>query len=48
MTPENGGYELEEGDDVKGTGLCAWRFAVEEEIEEFEADGVALDVQSVF
>lgn len=29
MTPENGGYELEEGDDVKGPGLCTWWFTVE-------------------
>lgn len=44
MTPENGGYELEEGDDIKGSGLCTWWLAVEQEIEEFEADGMTLDI----
>lgn len=29
MTPQNGGYELEKGDDIKGSGLCTWWFAVE-------------------
>jgi len=42
--PENGGDELEKCDDVKGSGLRARGFAVEEEIEEFEAYGVALDI----
>lgn len=44
MFPENSGDELEEGDNVEGTGLGARGFAVEEEIEEFEAYGVTLDV----
>lgn len=44
MAPEGCGYELQEGDYVEGTGLGAGGFAVEEEIEEFEAYGVALDV----
>ena len=44
MFPEDGGDELEEGDDVEGTGLGARGFAVEEEVEELEANGVALDV----
>lgn len=38
--------EVEEGDDGQGTELCAWGFAVEEEVEEFEADGMALEVES--
>lgn len=38
---------MEEGDDVAGTELRAGRFAVQEEVEEFEADGVALEIESV-
>lgn len=44
MPPEDGGYELEEGDYVEGAGLGSGRFAVEEEVEEFEADRVTLYV----
>jgi hypothetical protein len=36
---------LEEGDDVEGPELRARRLAVEEEVEELEADRVALDVE---
>lgn len=39
--------EVEEGDDCKGTELGSWWFAVEEEIEEFEADGMALEIEPV-
>lgn len=38
--------EVEEGDDGRGAELGAGRFAVEEEVEEFEAYGVALDVET--
>lgn len=44
MAPESRGYELEEGDDVEGAELGAGWLAVQEEVEEFEADGVALDI----
>lgn len=44
MSPENGGYELQEGDDVEGSGLGSGGLAVEEEVEEFEAYWVALNV----
>lgn len=46
MPPENGGYELEESDDVEGSGLGSWWFAVEEEIKEFKTYGMTLDIQS--
>ena len=38
--------EVEEGDDVERAELVAGDFAVEEEVEELETDGVALDVES--
>ncbi len=44
MSPEDGSDELEEGDDVEGTGLCPWGFAVEEEIEKLQAYRVTLDI----
>ena len=44
MFPNDGGDELEEGDYVEGTGLGARGLAVEEEVEEFETDRVALSV----
>jgi len=44
MAPECIGYKLQEGDDVQGTGLRSGGFAVEEKIEEFEADRVPLSV----
>jgi hypothetical protein len=39
--------EMQEGDDCEGPLLRADGFAVEEEVKEFEADGVALCVQPV-
>ena len=45
MSPEDGGDELQEGNDVEGADLGARRLAVEEEVEELEANGVALDVK---
>jgi hypothetical protein len=47
VAPERCGDELQQGDDVLGTGLRAWRFAVEEEIEEFETERVSLGIESV-
>lgn len=44
MTPENGGYELEEGDYVERAESGSWGLPVEEEVEEAEANGVALVV----
>lgn len=44
MPPEDCSDELEEGDDVEGSGLRARGLAVEEEVEEFEAYGVALNI----
>ena len=44
VTPENGGYELQEGDDVEWADSGSWGLAVEEEVEEAETDGVALVV----
>lgn len=35
---------MQQGDDVAGAELRPGGFAVEEEVEEFEADGVALEV----
>lgn len=46
MAPKDSGDELQEGDDVERADLGARGFAVEEEVEELEADRVALDVQS--
>lgn len=37
--------EVQQGDDVAGAELRAGGFAVEEEVEEFEAYGVALEVE---
>lgn len=48
MFPQYRGDELEEGDDVERAGLRAGWFAVEEEVEKFEADGVALYIESVW
>jgi hypothetical protein len=42
--PEVDFDEVQEGDDRQRSGLGACGFAVEEEVEEFEADGVALRV----
>jgi len=42
--PEDCGNELQERDNVEGAELRAWLFAVEEEVEELEADGMALGV----
>lgn len=44
MSPEDCGDELEEGNDVEGSCLSARGLAVEEEVEELEAYGVALNV----
>lgn len=44
MPPEDSGDELEEGDDVEGAGLGSWGLAVQEEVEELEPYGVALDI----
>lgn len=38
--------EVEEGNDVEGPELCSWRFAPDEYVEEFEPDGMALDIES--
>jgi hypothetical protein len=38
--------EVEQGDDVEGAELCSWRFAPDEYVEEFEPDGMALDIES--
>ena len=38
--------EVEKGDDVEGAKLCSWRFAPDEYVEEFEPDGMALDIES--
>lgn len=35
MFPKDSGDELEQGDNVEGTGLGARGFAVEEEVKEF-------------
>ena len=42
--PECGVDKLQEGDDVEGSELGAWRFAEEEEVEEFETYWVALSI----
>lgn len=47
MLPKCCGYELQKGDDVEGSELGAWGFAVEKEVEEFEADRMTLIVQSI-
>ncbi len=44
MPPEHRGDELQERDDVLRPGLRARGFAVEQEVQEAEADGVALGV----
>ena len=44
MLPEDLRDELQEGDYVQRTGLGARGLAEEEEVEELEAYGVALDV----
>lgn len=44
VLPDDVGDELEQGDDVQWTGLCAWGLAVEQEVEELETDGMALSV----
>lgn len=44
MTPEDGSYELQQSNNVKGSSLCTWRLAIEKEIEKFKADGVTLDI----
>jgi hypothetical protein len=46
VPPEDCGDELKEGDDVEGADLRARGLTVEKEVEELEADGVALDVES--
>jgi hypothetical protein len=45
VAPEDRGDELEEGYYVEGPDLGPGGFAIEEEIEELEAYGVALDVE---
>jgi hypothetical protein len=45
VPPEDRRDELQEGDDVQRPDLGARRLAVEEEVEELDADGVALDVE---
>jgi hypothetical protein len=44
VSPEDCGDELEEGDDIKGSCLRARRLAVEEQVEELETYGMALEV----
>ena len=44
MFPKDGGDELEKGDYVEGAGLGTRGLAVEEEVEEFETDRMALSV----
>lgn len=44
MPPENGGYECEQGDYVEWAQGGAGGFAVEKEVEKFEAYGVALEI----
>ena len=46
MSPERGGDELEEGEDAGRASGGAGRFAVEEEGEQAEAEGVALFVET--
>ena len=46
MFPERGGYELEEGEDSDGAVGGSGGFAVDEEGEEAEAEGVALFVEA--
>lgn len=45
MPPQDRGDELEQRDDVEGPHLGARGLTVEEEVEELEAYGVALDVE---
>lgn len=44
MFPEYVSDELQQGDDVQRPRLRARGFAVEEEVEEFKADRVALSI----
>jgi len=44
MPPQDGSYKLEKCNYVEGSDLGSGRFAVEEEVEEFEAYRMALDV----
>lgn len=46
MFPHDIDDEVEDGDDVEGAELCSWRFAPNEDVEEFEPDGMALDIES--
>ena len=46
MRPDVNLDEVQEGDDVQWTQLRARGFAEEEEVEEFEAYGMALEVES--
>lgn len=46
MCPELDLDEVEEGDDVAWAELRAWGFAEEEEVEEFDADGVTLEIEA--
>lgn len=46
MAPEGGGDELEEREDTCWPESGSWWFAVEEEGEEAETDGVALFVEA--
>jgi hypothetical protein len=39
--------EVEQGDDVEGTELCSRGFTPDEHVEEFEPDGMALDIESM-
>lgn len=45
MAPEDRGDELEEGYYMEGPDLRPGGFAIEEEVEELEAYGMALDVE---
>lgn len=46
MCPELDFDEVEEGDDVAWTELGARGFAEEEEVEEFDADGMTLEIEA--
>lgn len=46
MCPELDLDEVEEGDDVAGAELGARGFAEEEEVEEFNADGMTLEIEA--
>ena len=45
MFPHDIDNEVKEGDDIEGTELCSWRFAPNEDIEKFESDGMALNIE---